>query len=366
MIRNIAYSLIGVVAAAVLAVPGIAGAQTVNVYNWNDYIGPTTLDEFKAETGISVNYDIYDSLEVLEQKLLVGHSGYDVTVPTAEPTMSRLIKAKALQKLDKSKIPNLKNLDPVLMKQVERSDPGNQYGAIYQWGTVGLGINAAKIKELAPDAPLDSYDLLFKPEWASKIAPCGITILDSAIDTYPTVLNYLGLDPNSEKPEDLKKVEDVLLKIRPYIKNFVTGQNINNLAGGDACLALAYSGDVIQATARAEEANAGVKVDYVVPKEGVQLWFDMLTIPVGAPNLDAAHKYIDFMLKPEVMAGISNFTNYANAVPASLPLIDEAVRENPSIFPPEEAKAKMFTLTAVSPQAERLRTRSWTRIKTGQ
>ena len=366
MKQRIVSSLIGAVAAVAVAAPGLASAQTVNIYNWNDYIGETTLEDFKAETGISYNYDIYDNLEILEQKLLVGRSGYDIVVPTAEPTMSRLIKAGALQKLDKSKIPNLKNLDPVLVKQVERSDPGNEYGVIYQWGTIGIGINAEKIKALMPDAPLDSFKLIFDPEVAKKIAPCGITILDSATDTFPTVLHYLGLDPNSDKADDLKKAEETLMKIRPYVKNFVTGQNINNLAAGDACVALAYSGDVIQAQARAAEANAGVTVDYVVPKEGVQLWFDMMTVTADSPNADAAHKFINFVLKPEVMAGITNFTNYANAVPASLEQVDEAVKSNPAVFPSEEAKQNMFTVSAVSPAAERLRTRSWTRVKTGQ
>ncbi|HYI68722.1 MAG TPA: polyamine ABC transporter substrate-binding protein [Skermanella sp.] len=370
MKQRIVSSLFGAIAAVTAAsavgAPGLASAQTVNIYNWNDYIGETTLEDFKADSGISYNYDIYDNLEILEQKLLVGRSGYDITVPTAEPTMSRLIKAGALQKLDKSKIPNLKNLDPELMKQVERSDPGNQYGVIYQWGTIGIGINAEKIKALMPDAPLDSFKLIFDPEVAKKLAPCGITILDSATDTFPTVLHYLGLDPNSDKAEDLKKAEEALMKIRPYVKNFVTGQNINNLAAGDACVALAYSGDVIQAQARAAEANAGVTVDYVVPKEGVQLWFDMMTITKDAPNVDAAHKFINFILKPETMAGITNFTNYANAVPDSLATVDEAVKSNPSVFPTDAAKQKMFTVSAVAPAAERLRTRSWTKIKTGQ
>jgi putrescine transport system substrate-binding protein len=366
MKQRIVSSLFGAIATVAVAAPGLASAQTVNIYNWNDYIGQTTLEDFKAETGISYNYDIYDNLEILEQKLLVGRSGYDITVPTAEPTMSRLIKAGALQKLDKSKIPNLKNLDPALMKQVERSDPGNQYGVIYQWGTIGIGVNVEKIKALMPDAPLDSFKLIFDPAVAKKLAPCGITILDSATDTFPTVLHYLGLDPNSDKADDLKKAEDALMKIRPYVKNFVTGQNINNLAAGDACVALAYSGDVIQAQARAAEANAGVTVDYVAPKEGVQLWFDMMTITKDAPNVDAAHKFIKFILKPETMAGITNFTNYANAVPASLATVDEAVKSNPSVFPSDEAKQKMFTVSAVAPAVERQRTRSWTKIKTGQ
>ncbi|HEV7371939.1 polyamine ABC transporter substrate-binding protein [Arenibaculum sp.] len=368
MDKKLAATLAGAVAAAALLAPGIAAAQgQVNIYNWNDYIGETTLQDFTAATGVATNYDVYDNLEILEQKLMVGNSGYDVTVPTAEPTMSKLIQAGALQKLDKSKIPNWKNLDETLMRQVaERTDPGNEYGAIYAWGTIGLGINPDKIRELAPDAPLDSFDLIFDPKWAEKLAPCGITILDSATDTIPTVLNYLGLDPNSEKPEDLQRVEETLMAIRPHVKNFVTGQTINDLAAGDSCVALAYSGDVIQAQARAEEVGSNVSVEYVTPKEGVQLWFDMLTVPAGAPNADAAHAFINFVLDPKVMAGITDYVNYGNAVPASLEMIDEAVSSNPAVFPPAAARERMFTVQAVSPQADRLRTRSWTRVKTGQ
>lgn len=371
MTKRFAHILLGAVAAislstSALSTPATAGEKVVNVYNWNDYIGETTLEDFTRDTGVKVNYDLYDSLELLEQKLLVGKSGYDVVVPTAEPTLSKLIEAKAVRKLDKSKIPNLKNLDPALMKRLETSDPGNQYAAIYQWGTVGIGILPEKIKAIAPDVPLDSWDLLFKPEYVAKLAPCGVTILDSAIDVIPTALHYLGLDPNSEKKEDLEKVEKLLAGIRPYIKTFVTGGNINNLAGGDTCVAMSYSGDALQAKTRAEEAKAGVVVDYVIPKEGVQLWFDTMAIPASAPNPEAAHAYINYMLKPEVMAGISNFVQYANAVPASLPLVDEAVRTNPAVFPTEEAKAKMFTIKAVKPAVERQRTRLWTKVKTGK
>lgn len=368
MHHKITAILTGAMAAAALLGPGSAQAQgTVNIYNWNDYIGETTLEDFTEATGIETNYDVYDNLEILEQKLMVGNSGYDITVPTAEPTMSKLIQAGALQKLDKSKIPNFENLDPELMDQVaERTDPGNEYGVIYAWGTIGLGINPDKIEELAPDAPLDSFDLIFDPQWAEKIAPCGITILDSATDTIPTVLNYLGLDPNSEDPEDLARVEETLLAVRPHVKNFVTGQTINDLAGGDSCAVLGYSGDVIQAQARAEEVGSGVTIDYVTPEEGVQIWFDMLTIPTDAPNPDAAHAFINYVLDPEVTADITDYVNYGNAVPASLPLIDEAVRSNPAVFPPEEARANMFTVQAVSPRADRQRNRTWTRIKTGR
>jgi putrescine transport system substrate-binding protein len=368
MTRTFTALLAGAVAASAL-LAGTAQAQQgkrVNIYNWNDYIGENTLDEFTKATGIETKYDVYSDLETLEQKLLAGRSGYDVVVPTLEPTLSRLIKAGAVQKLDKSKIPNLKNLDPELMKQLAKSDPGNQFGVPYQGGTIGLGINEAKVREVAPDAPLDSFALIFDPKWASQVAKCGMTILDSATDTIPTALNYLGLDPNSEKSEDLKKVEEMLVKVRPHVKNFTTGTVINDLAAGDTCVALAYSGDVKQAQARAEENGKGVAVSYVMPKEGVQIWYDMMAIPAGAPNRDAAHAFIDFVLQPKVMAGITNYVSYGNAVPASLEFVDEAIRNDPGVFPSDELKKKMFTVAGVSQKAERERTRSWTRVKTGR
>jgi len=348
-----------------LAGPAAADPKKVNIYNWNDYVGETTLADFTKATGIETHYDVYDSLEILEQKLLVGHSGYDVVVPTAEPTLARLIKAKALRPLDKSKLPHLAGLDPDLLAKVATTDPGNQYGVIYQWGTIGIGINRAKIQALLPNAPLDSFDLLFKPEIISKLAPCGVTFLDSAIDVVPTALHYLGLDPNSEDPKDLAKVQALLEKVRPYIKQFVTGQLINNLAGGDSCVSFGYSGDVLQATARAKEANQGVTVEYVIPKEGVQLWFDNLAIPVDAPNPEAALAYIDFVIQPQNIAGISNFVKYANGVPASAEFLNEAIKNNPAIYPPKDVIAKMFTVHAVGQKAERDRTRMWTKIKTG-
>ena len=240
--------------------------KVLNVYNWTDYIDPKVLERFTAETGIKVQYDVYDSLETLEGKLLAGHSGYDIVVPTNEPTFSRLIKAGALQPLDKAKIPNLKNLDPKLMDRVQSSDPGNKYGAIYLWGTIGLGVVPDKIKALAPDAPMDSWDLLLKPENAKLLAPCGIVLMDSAIDTIPTVLKYLGKNPESSDPKDLEAVEKTLMAIRPYIRTFASGGALEMLASGQTCVAMDYSGDVVQAAARAHEAKQGA-VDYILPKE---------------------------------------------------------------------------------------------------
>lgn len=355
----------GAVAALALSGPALAQNKTVNVYNWVDYIGETTLQDFEKATGIKPNYSVFSSLEELEAKLLTGNSGYDVIVPTAEPTLSKLIQAKAVRKLDKSKIPNLKNLDPELSKLVEGTDPGNEYAAIYQWGTIGIGYNAEMVKKAAPDVDMTSWDAIFKPENAAKLAKCGIVFLDSQTDMLPTVYHYLKLDPNSEKAEDLKKVEETMLGIRPHIRAFVDSI-IDPLATGQACVGIGYSGDVFQAAARAEEAKNGATIEYVIPKEGAQVWFDVMAIPVDAPNADAAHAWINHMLEPQTMAGISNFVAYANAVPASWPLMDESVAKNPKIFPPAEVKKNLFTVKQISPRADRDRTRSWTRIQTGK
>ena len=286
-------------------------------------------------------------------------------VPTAEPTLSRLIQAKVVGPLDKSKIPNYKNVDPKVLKLLENSDPGNKYAVPYLGGTVGIAIIPEKIKAVAPDVALDSWDLIFKPEVAKKVSACGITVMDSAIDVIPSVLNYLGLDPNSEKKEDLDKVEKTLMAVRPYIKRFVTGENINILAGGDACVVMAYNGDAIQGAARAAEANSA-KVEYITPKEGVQVWWDTLAIPADAPNKDGAHEFINFVLDPANMANISNQVSYANAVPASLATVADDIKSNPGIFLPANSDVKLFSLKQIKQATDRARTRVWTKVKTGK
>lgn len=370
MTKRVALSLLGAVAAVAATVTGAGPAMAqakkpVNIYIWNDYLGETTLADFTKATGSETKVDLYDSLELLEQKVLVGKSGYDVIVPTAEPTLSRLIQAKIVAPLDKSKIPNFKNVDPKVLKLLENSDPGNKFAVPYLGGTVGIAVIPEKIKAIAPDVKLDSWDLIFKPEVAKKVAGCGITVMDSAIDVIPSVLNYLGLDPNSEKKEDLEKVEKTLMAVRPYIKQFVTGQNINILAAGDACVVMAYNGDAIQGAARAAEAKSA-KVEYVTPKEGVQVWWDTLAIPADAPNKDGAYQYINFVLDPANMAGISNKVSYANAVPSSLAKIADDVKGNPAIFLPEDSKLKLFSLKAIKQSTDRARTRVWTKVKTGK
>ena len=346
------------------ATPGQAQDKVVNVYNWTDYIDPAVLEQFTKETGIKVQYDVYDSLETLEGKMLAGHSGYDLVVPTSEPTLSRLIAAGALQPLDKAKIPNLKNLDPKLMGRVATSDPGNKYAAIYLWGTIGLGIVPDLIKPLAADAPMDSWKLLLDPANAKRIAPCGITMMDSAIDTIPSVLRYLGHNPESTDAKDLADVEKTLKAIRPYIRTFASGGTVEALAAGQTCLAMSYSGDVVQAGVRAAEAHQK-PVSYVVPKEFAQLWFDTLAVPKDAPHAANAMKLIDFLLRPEVIAAISNKVQYANAVPASLPSVAEGIKTNTNIYPTADAMAKFFTIKAPPQAAERLRTRMWARFKAG-
>lgn len=361
MLKRFAPLLIAVL----LALPAVAQQRVVNVYNWTDYVDPKVLEQFTAETGIAVRYDVFDSLETLEGKLLAGHSGYDIVVPSNEPTFSRLIRAKALAPIDKSKVLNWKNLDADLMKRVEGSDPGNRYGAIYLWGTIGLGLNPDRIAKVAPDAPMDSWKLLFDPASARRIAGCGIVMMDSAIDVIPSVLKYLGKNPNSTAADDLAAVEKTLMAIRPFIRSFANGGALEALASGEACLAFDYSGDVIQASARAREAKRGVSVRYLAPKEGAEVGFDMLAIPADAPHKAEAHAFIDFVLRPAMMAAITNAVRYPNAVPATRSLIDEALLADSNVFPTQAMLAQFFTIDAVPQAAERARTRMWARFKAG-
>ncbi len=349
-----------------VALPAQAQDRVVNVFNWNDYIDADMVERFTRETGIRVRYDVYDSLETLEGRLSAGRSGFDVIVPTTEPTFSRLLRANGLRPLDPAAVPNLRNLDPAMQAQVATSDPGNRFGAIYLWGTIGLGVNADRIRALAPDAPMDSLALLMDPRHARRIAGCGITMLDSAADVIPTVLRYLGHDPNSTSAEHLRAVERALLAIRPFIRNFSSAGAIETLASGQSCLAFAYSGDAIQAAGRAAEANRGVTVRYVAPKEGAQLWFDVLAVPADAPNPNEAMAFINFLLQPDVMAAITNTVNYPNAVIGSRALVEPAIANDPSVFPDEALRARFFTIGPVPQAADRARNRVWSRFKAGR
>lgn len=359
--------LLPLLAVLLAALPAAAQDRVLNVYNWSDYIDPYAVARFTRETGIRVRYDVYDSLETLDGKLSAWRSGYDIVVPTSEPTFARLVRAGALRPLDRAAIPNLANLDATLMRRVASIDPENRHGAIYLWGTVGLGIRVDRVRAALGDVPLDSLDILLKPENAARLARCGIMVMDSPTDVLPSVLRWLGRDPNSAVAEDLRAAEQALLAIRRNVRAIIaSGSILDALATGEACVALTYSGDVIQAQARAREANRGVEVGYVMPREGAQLWFDMLAIPADAPNPEAAHAFINFLLQPDVMAGISSHVRYPNAVPASRPLVAESVRNDPNVFPAEEALARTFVAGTPPREAERARTRLWSRFKAGR
>jgi putrescine transport system substrate-binding protein len=345
-----------------------AGAQerVVNIYNWSDYIDNSIITDFTKETGIKVVYDVYDSNEILETKLLAGGSGYDIVVPTASPFLARQIQAGVYQKLDKSKLPNVANMWDVVSERVAKFDPGNEYSVNYMWGTTGIGYNTKKVKEALGVDAIDSWDAVFKPENITKLAGCGVYFLDSPTDIIPTALNYLGLTPDSTSPEDIAKAEELLLSIRPSIRKFHSSEFINALANGDICVAVGFSGDLFQARDRAAEANQGVEIAYVIPKEGAEMWFDQMAIPADAKHVEEAHAFINYMMKPEVVAKASNYVFYANGNKASQQLLDKEVIDDPAIYPDEATMAKLFTVQPYDPKTQRLITRSWTKIVTGQ
>jgi putrescine transport system substrate-binding protein len=340
------------------------GGKVLNLYIWSDYLAADTLSNFEKQTGIKVHVAYFDTNETLETKLLAGSSGYDVVVPTAS-YFERQIKAGVYLTLDKSKLPNLKNMDPQLMAKVALHDPDNAHGIIYTWGTNGIGYNEKMVKELMPDAPLDSWRMVFDPAVASKVAKCGISVLDSPAEMLRAVYSYLGKDPNSQNPADLVLAEAVLTKIRPFIRNINSSEYIEALANGDLCIAVGYNGDVMQARDRAREANKGIEIKYMVPKEGSILWFDMLAIPKDAPDPDSAYAYLNYIMTPQVIADISNFKRYANANVASQPLVLPSVKDDPGIYPPPEQRQKLAVQLADSADQTRAITRVWQKFKTG-
>ena len=339
--------------------------KAVNVLNWSDYIADTTVGDFQKATCIKVTYDVFDSNEVLETKLLAGRSGYDIVVPTA-PFLERQIKAGVFLPLDKSKLPNLKNMDPDLMQRVAAHDPGNQYSLIYLWGTIGLGYNPEQVKRALGTDTIDSWATLLDPQNAKKLGKCGIAILDAPTDVYGSVAIYKGLDPNSEKPEDLKVVEDTLAAVRPYIRYFHSSSYINDLAAGEICLALGWSGDVLQARDRGAAAAKPVTVKYAIPKEGAINYFDMLAIPADAPHPDNAHALLNYLMEPEVIAKVTNKVRFANGNSASLPFVDESIRNDPNIYPGPEVRARLHPDLVESQEFSRDLNRAWTRIRSGQ
>jgi len=343
----------------------LAQDKVVNVYNWNDYIDPKVLEDFTKETGIKVVYDTYDNNEIVETKMLAGKSGYDIVVPSA-PFLQRMAAAGVFQPLDLSKLPNHKNLWPEIMERLKAYDPGNRFAVPYLWGTIGLGVNVAKAKErLGGDIPR-SWSLLLDPKLSGRLKECGVHVLDGPEDVLPNVLRALKLDPNSKKAEDIQKAGDAVFKVRENVRKFHSSEYINALAGGDICMALGFSGDILQARKRAREAGNGVEIDYFIPTEGAQMWFDSMAIPKDAPNSANAHALIDYLLRPDVAAANSNLVEYASANLAAKPLIKPEVRDNPSVYPTPEVMARLFTNTAYDDRLQRIVTRLWTRVKTGR
>ena len=354
--------------AAISVSAGAVAAQdkVVNIYNWSDYIAEDTIEKFEAATGIKVVYDVYDSNEVLEAKMLTGSSGYDVVVPTSD-FLQRQIAAGAYQPLDKSKLPNLANMDADLMAGAGTYDPGNEYATIYMWGTTGIGYNVNEIAErLGDDYEVNSWDLVFNPEIVSKLAGCGVTMLDAPSEMLPAAMNYLGLDPRSTNAADFEAGAALLESVRPSIRYFHSSQYINDLANGDTCVAVGWSGDVFQALYRAEEAENGVEIGYVIPDEGALQWFDMLAIPVDAPHADNAHTFINFIMDAQITADITNYVWYANGNAASMPLVDPEITSDPGIFPTDAASAGLWSSQVYDARTDRLVTRLWTKVKTGQ
>lgn len=356
--------LLAALSLSTLSLMVYAEDKVVNVYNWSDYIDESTLKDFEAQTGIKVVYDVFDSNEVLETKLLAGGSGYDVVVPTGD-FLSRQIQAGAFQKLDKSKLPNLSNMWADIEARTETYDPGNAYSINYMWGTTGIGYNVDKINERMADAPVDSLSLLFDESIISKFKDCGVHVLEAPTELVPAALVYLGIDPNTDDPKIIAKAEAPLSVLRANTVKFHSSEYINALANGDICLAVGWSGDVLQARDRAAEADNGVKVEYAIPKEGALMWFDQMAIPTDAPHPENAHAFLNFVMDAKVMAKNSNYVYYANGNKASQEFLEEDVIGDPAIYPPEKTVEALYIKTSYSAKTQRKVTRMWTKIKTG-
>jgi putrescine transport system substrate-binding protein len=342
---------------------GLAETRIVNVYNWTNYIAPNVLEEFTKRTGIRVNYDVFDSNELLETKLLTGGSGYDVVVPPST-FLARQIEAGVFRELDRSRIRNWSNLDPEVMRRAAQSDPGNRYAVPYMWGVTGIGYNADQVSAALPGAPLNSWRMIFDPLIVSKL-DCGVVVVDSAVDVIPATLIYLGKDPNSESPEDLQRVEATLSAVRQYVRVIPNQQSISALANGEVCVALTWNGAALQARDRALDAAQKFTIAYSTPREGAVMWFDTLAIPADAPHPDNAHAFIDFLQLPQVAAANAAFLRYASANAAAYPLLDESARSDPAIYPPAELRSALHPDLADSAEHSRRVNRVWTRFVTG-
>ncbi len=360
-----AAALAALAASCFLATQVAAQERIVNVYNWSDYIDPAALEDFTRKTGIKVRYDVFDSNDTLETKLLAGKSGYDVVVPSAN-FLERQIRAGVFLALDKSKLPNLVNMWPEIERRLAAYDPGNRYSVNYMWGTVGIGYNAGKAREiLGAEARIESWDIVFKPENLAKFKDCGVYMLDSSEDILQAALNYLGLDPNTNDPKELERAAALLMQVRPFVRKFHSSEYINALAGGEICLVVGFSGDIKQAQKRAAEAKNGVEIGYAIPREGAQMFFDNLAIPKDASHVAEALAFINYLQRPEVAAKNSNFLSYANGNLASQKYIDPAVLEDRGVYPDAATMQRLYTAKARDAATQRAMNRLWTRIKTG-
>lgn len=365
MKHSFASLLFGLAIAAGAAAPAPAQNKVVNVYNWSDYIDPAVLDDFTKETGIKVVYDTYDNNEIVETKLMAGKSGYDIVVPSG-PFLQRLVKAGVFEKVDAGKVPNLKNAWPEINERLKVFDPDNAHAVNYMWGTTGIGYNVDKVKERLGDVQIDSWDVVLKPENLAKLKDCGVMILDAPEDIFPGTLRYLGLNPDSKTAADYVKAAETLGKIRGSVRKFHSSEYINALANGDICLAVGYSGDVLQAKKRADEAKAGVNIAYSIPKEGALMWFDSFVVPADAPNKANAFAFIDYMMRPEVAARNSNFVSYASGNIAAKPMVKPDILNNPGVYPSDEVMKRLFTNTSPDDKLQKVMTRQWTKVKTGK
>ncbi len=341
-------------------------AEKLYFYNWSDYIAEDTVKNFSQKTGINVVYDVYDSNEVLEGKLLSGRSGFDLVSPSHDFYKTQ-IRAGVYEPLDKSQLPNLKNLDPVIMKAIsDNFDEGNTYGIPYLWGTTGIGYNKAEVeKVLGKDAPVDSWALILEPENMKKLQKCGVAFLDAPSEVLPSVMTYLGIPGDSLKMGDYKKAVERMKAVAPYITYYNSVRSLSDLANGDICVALGWSGDMMMARDRAKEANNGLDIRYVVPKEGAPMWFDMLAIPKDSKHKDAAHKMLNYLMEPKVIADVTNYVTYGNPNPASKAFVEPDIANDPGVFPSEETMKKLFVFKELPSKLKRYITREWSRIKSG-
>jgi putrescine transport system substrate-binding protein len=364
MTRRTSIGLLAGTMATPFVRPSWAQARQVNVYNWADYIGETTLEDFEAETGIRVVYDTYASSEEMEAKMLAGATGYDVTL-AAGVSMPMFVNAGVFQELDRSALPGFENMNPTLMRILEGWDPGLKHVVPYMWGSVGFTFNVDMVRERLPDADLEDLATIFNPENAAKLADCGISILDSPTDIMKMVLPYLGLDGDSKNPEDFEKVLAAFEPIRPYIRTFDNTNYLNAIPNGELCVANSWSGDYGVAAARAAEAGIELNLQYVVPRTGAPLWFDVWAVPADAPHTEAAYEFLRYMLRPEVIAAATNYTLYANANDAAREFVDDYILEDPAVYPDDETISRLFVTTPDDEDMNRMITRAWQRVKSG-